>query len=159
MKRGIIFFFSLLITTAGFSQQPVQWSFTVKKITPKTFEVYLIAIIQPGWHIYAQQQPEDAIALPTSIQFVKNPLLSFNGNVKEIGRLEKYKDPTLGIEAYQYADMVDFVQVVNLKSSPKGKASGRSVKTNISGSIEFQVCTDELCLPPAITNFRIVVEG
>ncbi len=55
---------------------PVQWTYTAKKIADKTYEVHLTASIQNNWHLYSQTQPEDAINQPTEILFNKNPLVT-----------------------------------------------------------------------------------
>ena len=75
-----------------------------------------------------------------------NPLLKLDGKIKEVGKMEKFKDKTLGIAAHQYSNKVDFVQVVKLKSN---------AKTNVSGSVEFQTCDDKKCLPPKTVNFNV----
>lgn len=131
------------------AQSPVSWSFNTKKISDKTFEVHLIANIQSGWHLYSQDQPSDAIAIPTSVSINNNPLLQLNGKVKEVGKMEKFTDKNLGVSAHQYSDKVDFVQVVKLKSN---------AKTNISGSVEFQTCNDKKCLPPKTVDFNIALK-
>lgn len=131
------------------AQQPVKWTYEAKKISEKVYEVHLKANIQGGWHLYAQKQPESFIGSPTTIKFNKNPFLIFSGKTEETGKLEKTKEPTLGIEAWQYANEVVFVQSVSLKNN--------SVKTRISGSIEFQVCTDKKCLPPTTTSFSLAI--
>ena len=113
---------------------PVSWNFSSKKINDKEFELQLTATIQQGWHLYSQTQPEDAIAQPTSFNFNKNPLLDLNGKVKEVGKMEKYKDEKLDISANQYSNKVVFVQRVKMK----GKA-----KTAVTGKLEFQTCNDE----------------
>lgn len=142
--------FTLLILSltscAGISQSPVSWSFAAKKTADKTYEVRLTATIQNGWHLYSQTQPDDAIAIPTSIQFTKNPLLNMEGAVKEVGKMEKFHDKTLDLSANQYSGKVEFVQVVKIKSS---------AKTNVSGTVEFQTCNDEKCLPPKKVNFSV----
>jgi hypothetical protein len=91
----------LLAGTVAFSQNQVSWSFASKKINDKTYELQMIATIQPGWHLYAQKQPDDAIAQPTTFEFNKNPLVNLEGKVKEIGKLEKFKDEKLDISANQ----------------------------------------------------------
>jgi thiol:disulfide interchange protein DsbD len=132
-----------------YAQNPVSWSFSSKKVSDKTFEVHLTANIQSGWHLYSQSQPDDAIAIPTNFTINNNPLLKLDGKVKEVGKMEKYKDKILGISAHQYSQKVDFVQVVKLKSN---------AKTNISGSVEFQTCDDKKCLPPKTINFNIALK-
>jgi hypothetical protein len=66
--------------------------------------------------------------------------------MKEVGKLEKYRDEKLEISANQYSQKVVFVQKIKLK----GKA-----KTNISGKLEYQTCDDKKCLPPKTVNFSI----
>jgi hypothetical protein len=128
---------------------PVQWSFTSKKISDKVFEVHLTANIQSGWHLYSQEQPADAISIPTEIVFNSNPLISIDGKPKELGKMEKFKDQRLGISANQYKDQVDFVQKLRLKLN---------AKTNITGSVQYQVCDDKKCLPPKTLSFNVVLK-
>ena len=131
------------------AQTPVSWSFNSKKVSDKTYEVHLTANIQSGWHLYSQDQPSDAIAIPTSVTINNNPLLKLDGKVKEVGKMEKFNDKNLGISAHQYSNKVDFVQVVKVKST---------AKTNVSGSVEFQTCDDKKCLPPKTVDFNIALK-
>jgi hypothetical protein len=146
MKRTFILSLAILLSGIAVAQSPVSWTYSAIKLSPGLFEVHITATIQSGWHVYAQQQPEDAIAVPTSIKFTRNPVLTIHGNLKELGNKQHYKDADLGIEAFQYAEKVEFVQQVKLRV--KGK-------TSLNGSISFQACTDEKCLPPATTDFSI----
>ncbi|MDB5195695.1 MAG: hypothetical protein JWP88_65 [Flaviaesturariibacter sp.] len=148
MKSLITLVSFLIIGTAAFAQNPVAWSFTTKKINDKTYEVHMTANIQGGWHLYAQKQPDDAIAQPTTFQFNKSPLLTMEGGVKEVGKLEKFKDKALDVSANQYSNKVDFVQIVKLK----GKA-----RTAVTGKLEYQTCNDEKCLPPKTVPFTIAL--
>ena len=132
-----------------YAQSPVSWNFTSKKVSDKTFEVHLTANILPGWHVYSQDQPDDAIATPTSVKINNNPLLKLDGKVKEVGSMEKYKDKILGISAHQYSTKVDFVQLVKMKSN---------AFTNVSGSVAFQTCDDKKCLPVKTVNFNIALK-
>lgn len=132
-----------------YAQNPVSWSFDSKKVSDKTYEVHLTANIQSGWHLYSQDQPSDAIAIPTNVTINNNPLLKLDGKVKELGKMEKFEDKNLGISAHQYSNKVDFVQVVKVKSN---------AKTNVSGSVEFQTCDDKKCLPPKTVNFSIALK-
>ncbi len=149
MKRLFVIFTFILAGWSLHAQNPVSWSFSSKRISDKIFEIHLTANIQSGWHLYSQDQPDDAIAIPTSVTINNNPLLKFDGKLKEVGKMEKFKDKTLGISAHQYSNKVDFVQVVKLKSN---------TKTNVSGSVEFQTCDDKKCLPPKTVNFNIALK-
>jgi DsbC/DsbD-like thiol-disulfide interchange protein len=143
----VAIFFSVVSIQAQ-TLNPVNWTFTAKKTADKTYEVHLTANIQSGWHIYSQIQPDDAIAIPTSVTINNNPLVKLDGKIKEVGKLEKYKDEIVKATNHQYSTKVDFVQVVKLKSS---------AKTNVTGSVEFQTCDDKKCLPPKTVNFNIAL--
>ena len=126
MKRFILLSIIGLMFTAVQAQNPVSWTFSAKKIDDKTYEVHMTANIQSGWHLYSQNQPDDAIAIPTGFTINNNPLIKLDGKIKEMGSLEKFHDKKLDVSANQYSNKVDFVQVVKLKAS---------AKTNISGSV------------------------
>jgi len=149
--RTTLLLVAIFFTAASVQAQmlnPVSWAFTAKKTSDKTYEVHLTANIQSGWHIYSQTQPDDAIAVPTSVTINNNPLVKLDGKIKEVGKLEKYKDETVKATNHQYSTKVDFVQVVKLKSS---------AKTNVTGNVEFQTCDDKKCLPPKTVNFNIAL--
>jgi thiol:disulfide interchange protein DsbD len=150
MKKALFLILFAAISGFAFAQaaNPVSWTFTSKKLSETVYEVHLVANIQPGWHLYSQNQPQDAIALPTAFSFNKNPLLLLDGTVKELGKLEKFKDDKLGISANQFSQKVDFVQKIKVK----GK-----VKTNVTGKLEYQTCDDKKCLPPKTVNFTIAL--
>ena len=151
MKKSLFilsFFFAVGLASAQ-GLNPVSWSFNSKKISDNIYELQIVATIQQGWHVYSQHQPKDAIAQPTSFAFNKNPLLQFDGNVKEVGNLEKFKDKELDISANQYSNKVTFIQRVKLK----GKA-----KTNVTGKLTYQTCNDEKCLPAKTINLSIALQ-
>lgn len=128
---------------------PVTWNFTAKKIADKTYEIHMKATIQSGWHLYSQTQPEDAIAIPTTFTVNSNPLITLNGKIKEVGKVEKFHDSRLNVSANQYSNTVNFIQIVKLKAK---------AKTNLTGSVEFQTCDDKKCLPPKTVNFNVAIQ-
>ena len=109
----------------------------------------MTARIQPGWHLYSQDQPDDAIAMPTTFTINPNPLISKDGKIKEVGKMEKMKDAALGVSANQYSTTVDFVQKIKVKGN---------VKTNFTGKVEFQTCDDKKCLPPKTVSYSIALK-
>lgn len=143
----------LLIVPVAFAAKaqlnPVTWSFTATKVGDKTYEIHMKATIQTNWHLYSQTQPADAIASPTSFVINANPLFTKEGKIKEVGKMEVMKDATLGVSANQYSKTVDFVQKIKLKAN---------VKTNFSGTVEYQTCDDKKCLPPKTVNFSVQIQ-
>ena len=127
----------------------VTWNFASKKISDNTYEVRMSALVNGNYHIYAQVVGVDG-PVPTSFKFVKNPLIVVDGKVKESGKLIKKREEVWGGNVNYYEKSVEFVQVVKLK----GK-----VKTNLAGTVEFMVCDDKQCLPPAEVEFKVNVGG
>lgn len=127
---------------------PVLWSYSAQKTGDKTYEIHITATIQNTWHLYSQIQPSDAIVMPTEIKFKSNPLVTLDGKIKEVGKMEAYHDKQLKISANQYSDKVDFVQKIKLKTSSK---------TSIVGSVQFQTCDDKKCLPAKKIDFSIAL--
>ena len=149
MKKSVLFFLLVIFTSVAIAQSPVSWAFNSKKIGTNLYEVRLTATMQPGWHLYSQNQPGDAIAQPTSFQFNSNPLLMLDGAVKEIGKLEKFRDEKLDVSANQYSGKVEFIQKVKVRGA---------AKTNVTGKLEFQTCDDKKCLPPKTVPFSIALK-
>ena len=145
--RKLIFSLLLSFPLLALAQvkDPVNWSFTSKKIEGGKYEVHLTATIQTGWHTYSQFTPEGGPA-PTVVSFKKSPLITLNGAVTEIGKLEKLNEPLFGVEVKQFSNKVDFVQLVTVKAN---------AKTAIAGSVEFMVCNSKECLPPKEVKFSI----
>lgn len=152
MKQNWSLLVTLLLPSLLMAQRPdpVHWNYSVQKTATDSLQVHMTATIEEGWHVYAQIQPEDAIAIPTKVVFAKNPLVILSGKTKETGTKEIYEDKTAGIVQYQYGGKVDFIQSIVLKVK---------VKTNITGSITYQACTGEMCLPPKTIAFTITLDN
>ena len=97
----------------------------------------------------ADRLDKDAIALPTTVKFNKNPLVAMNGKVKESGKLIAEFDKATQSNSKYYKDKVEFVQIVTLKAK---------AKTSVSGEVEFMVCDDKSCLPPSKVPFTIAIQ-
>ena len=151
MKKFILSLSIVLSALAVMAQstKEVKWEFTAKKLTDKTYEVHITAKINGDWHLYAQNVGVEG-PVPTTFTFTKNPLLSLDGKVKEMGKVIKKNEEVWGGVVNYYENTVDFVQVVKVKGS---------AKTSLAGKIEFMVCNDVKCLPPSEISFSVNVGG
>lgn len=142
--------FALFITSSllAQSEKEVQWSFAAKKIADNTYEIHMTARVNDDWHIYAQNAGEGPVS--TSFSFTKNPLVNFEGAIKESGKMKKVFDKTFDSEVRYYENTVNFIQVIKVKGN---------VKTNLAGKVEFMVCNDSRCLPPSQVPFKINIGG
>lgn len=141
--------FALPVLAVAQEENPVKWEFSAKNVGGQNYEVTAKATIEKGWHLYAQDAGEGPI--PTSFTFTKNPLVAVTaGKPKEVGKLHKAFDKNFNSELKYYENAVAFVQKVTVK----GKAA-----TKLKGSVEFMVCDDHQCLPPAIIPFTVNLGG
>jgi len=147
MKANLLFLFFVLtgLVSMAQSEKAVKWSYAVKKLADKTYEVSMIANISGDYHMYAQNVGVDGPA-PTIFTFTKNPLTILDGNVREVGKVVKKFESVWGGNVNYYEKNVNFVQVVKLKAN---------VKTNLSGKVEFMVCDEKQCLPPSTVDIKV----
>ena len=150
MKKVLL---PLLLLAAGNivsaqSSKEVHWSYSAKKIADKTYEVHMTASINGDYHMYAQNGGDGPVS--TSFTFTKNPLITPVGKVKEVGKMVKKFEQAFKSEVRYYEKSVDFVQTIKLRSS---------AKTSLMGKVEFMVCNDKQCLPPADVDINVNIGG
>jgi len=131
------------------SDQKVKWQYKAIKKGDKLYQIQMTATIDQGWHLYSQQQSADAIALPTTFTFVKNPLIQAKGKTSEQGKLYDEIEPATRSRSRYYTNKVVFVQEVILK---------KNIKTAFKGEVEFMVCDDKQCLPPGNVKFSVSLQ-
>jgi thiol:disulfide interchange protein DsbD len=150
MKKIITGIFLLLFAGYANAQilNPVIWTYSAKKIADKTYELHITATIDGNWHLYAQDAGEGPE--PTTIAFTANPLITFDGNVKEVGKMEKSYDKNFNSVLKYYAKKVDFVQKIKVRTD---------IATAVKGTVTFMVCNDRKCLPPRDVPFTINIGG
>ncbi|WP_126970404.1 protein-disulfide reductase DsbD domain-containing protein [Gynurincola endophyticus] len=149
MKKYLLFLGVLLLSVAGFAQssKEVRWTYTATKIADKTYELKFKAVVNPPYHLYAQEVGAEG-PIPTSFEFTKNPLVTVDGKVAEKGTKISKHEAVWGGKVNYYKGSVEFVQVVKLKTA---------AKTNVGGTITFMVCSDEHCLSPSDVTFSLAV--
>ena len=151
MKKILLFVLVAGIINGAMAQstKQVQWSYSAKKIADNTYEVHMTANIGGDYHMYAQDVGGDG-PVATSFTFTKNPLIILNGRVKEKGKLIKKYESVWSHDVKYYEKNVDFVQVVKLKGN---------VKTSLAGKMEFMLCNEKQCLPPAEVEIKVDIGG
>lgn len=142
----------LFILFTGFLTQaqiydPVEWSASVEKIEESEDEYRLIidANIEKDWHLYAQNVPEGG-PIPTSFSFGENDNFELVGDTEE-EEGKTVNDPVFGMRIKFFEDQVTFRQNIKLLKET----------AVVNATVEFMVCDDERCLPPAIEKFKIYV--
>ena len=148
MKKLLVLFCSIVFAMNVHAQKPnpVKWTFSAIKKSDKQYEVVASASIDAPWHMYSQFVSGGP--MPTTFTFSKNPLIQLAGKTKEKGKLQKMYDKNFKTELSFFSDKVDFIQTVNLKVASK---------TNLVGVVEYSICNDDRCLPPAKVSFEVAL--
>src|SRR5689334_22336867 len=73
----------VLLCGAGKAFAQVSWQYNIVHLSSNKYKLSITAIIEKGWHLYAQKQPTTAIAEPTAISFATNPLIDFTTYTQE----------------------------------------------------------------------------
>jgi hypothetical protein len=138
-----------LIANFGLGQI-INWHFKSYTIKDGVYSVSIKAAIAKSWHIYSQVSHEDG-PTPTKITFNSNPLIRLEGKVIEKGKKIKHFEEVFDFDVEYYEDSVEFSQLVRFNAKQK-------FKTNITGTVEYMLCTNGKCLSPAKENFSIALQ-
>jgi thiol:disulfide interchange protein DsbD len=154
MKKllGIVLLFFCFVAQAQFPDpnakifDPVKWSYSSEKINDKEFNLIITAKIDKGWHLYSQFIEEGG-PIPTSFKFSPAAAYKLIGKVTESPKPVTAFDKNFNMEIAWHKDQVVFKQRVSLNKPVAA----------ISGVLEFMVCDDQRCLPPAEVEFQIPI--
>lgn len=125
-----------LFSLLSFSQDPVKWSTSVKKINDITFQLNTKAEIEDNWRLYSQNL-DDGGALPTEFIFEDNSILKSFSNVLEPEPITKY-DPIFKMDQSYFVNNVVFTQDIVLLESFNNNS--------IIQNLYYQVCDDRVCI-------------
>lgn len=150
----ILFFFAAGFTTSAqiFNQEesgiqnPVTWKAAVEKKNDSIYDLVFTAILEPGWHLYSQEEVETGGPLPTEFSFD-----SETGNYELVGKTVEPDgvalfDPVFEMDIKYFEDEVDFVQTIKIEP---GK------NPVVEASVFFMVCDEEQCLAPETVPFTV----
>ncbi len=144
MKKIYLFLLLATISIASVQSQildPVKWSTSIKKISETEYDLISKATIDKGWHLYSQVVPDNG-PLPTVFTFEENNAYQAVGKVKESKGTTEL-DPVFDMVITFFSNTATFTKRIKL-TGDKG--------TTIKGEVEFMVCDDTRCLPPAYVD-------
>ncbi len=152
LKATLLVFVCLFFANGLFAQKtedPTTWTTEVKKIKDKDYKVIFHMKLKEGWHIWSLKPAGDGMQLPPEFTFDKNPDVKLKGGVVESGK--KITGKMDGVEGdgivNYFKGKVDYTQQVAI-----------SANTMLSGSYTYQVCDDNMCLPPKSVTFTVEIK-
>lgn len=153
MSRFKLFFLSFtLLFAASIKAQikkPVKWTYVVERQCDEEAVLVLKASIEKGWHLYSQKEVEDG-PIPTTFSFQKNSNFTLNGKTAEGKSITKIEPAFDNKELSYFEDKAEFRQKIKINTKTAFK---------ISGSLEFMVCNEEMCLPPENIDFTFSIDN
>ena len=138
----------ITLSAAAQIQDPVDWSYSVKKISADTYTFTATANIEGDWHIYSQTTGKGG-PVPTKINFNRNPLITVVGTTKETGQVKQVYDELFKTTVRFIGETATYTQTIKVRGG---------VKTNISGFVAYMVCDDRQCLPPSKKTFDLKLQ-
>ena len=126
----------ILLSLFSFSQDPVKWSTSVKKINDISFQLITKAEIQDNWRLYSQNL-DDGGALPTEFVFEDNSILKSFSDVLEPEAITKY-DPIFKMDQSYFVNNVVFTQDIVFPENFNNDS--------IIQNLYYQVCDDRVCI-------------
>ncbi len=153
-----IIFAVILFSTAALAQNPASWSLSsdAKDKTLKAGDAAkadLKAEIEPGWHLYALEQPEGG-PIATTVKITDGNPFEIAGKIgspNPVIQIDPLFQGTDGkpLETKYYADAVTFAIPL--------KATAETTSAALSLDVRFQLCNDSVCLPPK--TVRVSFDG
>lgn len=141
MRAIILSFLLVSLTWTTVSAQvldPVKWSTSVEKISDTEYDLISKATIDRGWHLYSQDVPQDG-PIPTTFSYDTGADAELMGNtVEEEG--STVHDPVFDMRIKFFDDSAEFRQRITVLNKEL---------SIVKGEVEFMVCDDMRCLPPA----------
>lgn len=128
-------------------QDPTTWTYELKKTSDNHYRLYFHLKLKEGWHIYSFNPGGDGTLIAPSFTFDKAAFFKTVGKTKEQGKLEtKVRDGVDGA-VHEYHNKVDYSQDIEVTGNGK-----------ITGTLEYQVCDESMCLPPKHKAFSFEIK-
>ncbi|RZP06383.1 MAG: thioredoxin family protein [Flavobacteriales bacterium] len=134
MKRNILFFFILIVSHLTFSQNPVTFETTVKKVSDSNFQLITNATIEEGWRLYSQNLL-DGGAIPTEFVYEENNSYILLGPTIESESITKF-DPIFSLDQTYFESFSTFYQDIQIEKNI----------SYLNAKIYFQACDDIVCI-------------
>ncbi|MBE9518315.1 MAG: thioredoxin family protein, partial [Bacteroidetes bacterium] len=151
MKNRIILMgVAIMMATSIFSQveNPVNWEFSTDKVSGQEAELVFTATIDYPWHLYSAHLPEGG-PIATKAWYDESDAYTLVDGIVESPKAKVTFDAGFQMDVGTLSGKAELRQKVKFKDGGT---------QTVSGEIEFQVCDDEVCLPPMTVSFAFEVK-
>jgi thiol:disulfide interchange protein len=149
MKKTVLSLLAILISIIAISQaiDPVKWTFSAEQTGDNEFELVYKATIDMPWHLYSAYLPENG-PIATKPYYKDAEGYELVGEIVEAIKPKVKFDEGFQMDVGTIDKRAEFRQKIKVTGAP----------ARIKGEIEYQVCDDSNCLPPAYAEFSISVK-
>ena len=148
-KLGLLILTLLLSSNFAKAQivkDPTTWTYEVKKTGDGKYNLIFHLKLKESWHIWSLNPGGDGLELPPLFEFKKNSNFKLVGKISEVGKkVTGERDGVDGIVS-EFHDKVDYIQKIETSTNQK-----------ITGTHEYQVCNESMCLPPTRKSFSFEI--
>ncbi len=150
MKKTALILLGIILSMASLAQpvDPVTWKFSSEKTGPNEYELVFKATIMPPWHLYSAYIPEGG-PIATNASYEVTDEYELVEDIIEITKPKKKFDEGFQMEIGTIERVAEFRQKVKIHAT----------NVTIAGAVEYQVCDDANCLPPAYADFSFTLSG
>ena len=128
-------------------ENPVHWSFGASGQ-----QAEMTATIASPWHMY-DIGPYEGGPNATTFTFELPAGVTLDGGVVQLDKPTRVQDEIFGMEIGYFGGKARFVQ--KFKVSDELAAAGKPI--TLRGTVEWQACDDESCLPPMDEEFTVTL--
>ena len=137
----------MLCSASGFAQEnPVSWKTSSHQIEENSYQIIFEAKIENRWHLYDIGPYEDG---PNATIFI----FDLPENATLVGDIEMLDAPTRTFDEMFEMEVGYFERKARFAQTIKLSGQGANIKVNV----EWSVCDDKQCLPPADEDFTIIL--
>jgi len=136
---------SIAVQAQGF-KNPAKWTYEVKKTGEGKYDLIFHLKLDEHWHIWSLNPGGDGLELPPVFTFKKNANYKLLGKIKEQGKLISGEREGVDGIVNEFHDKVDYIQSIEATSNQ-----------NITGTHEYQICDESICLPPKTLDFSFEI--
>lgn len=151
-KKGIkltIFFLLLAGSLTAQVKNPVKWKIDIKESGNNAYDLIFNATIGEGWHLYDLGPYTDG-PNPTQFYFDESTYYKKAGGVKMLIQPKIEFDEMFQMKIGYFLNKAQFSQTIQVVSKDS---------VTVKGYVEWMVCDNGSCLPPAEYEFAIKLPG
>jgi len=150
-------FYTLFLAAAGLLtaapseaqmvKDPTSWTYELKKKSATEYDLVFHVNIGPGWHIWSLNPGGDGFQIVPSFRVDRNPAVEVKGKPSEKGTPVTVTMEGIEGKVTYLSGSVDYTQSIVVKG-----------KTTVTGTHEYQVCNEQMCLPPKEKKFSFTIQ-